>query len=409
MEAVMSLARPIVPAVALALAFAGCVGPRQTTRSSAVLPSSDPPAALAPREVPQFVCLGSDDNGFSGLDGSGAAGGMHFLTSLFAGRVNALGRANPLTYDGSPAHFSFYVNTHYLVSESGTDPAAYGVRPPENPLWIKRAWREAIDSGHEIGVHTHSHPHGRELSAAAWADEMSRCVEVLGRPYAAGETLEAPVPGSGLGVARTELRGFRTPYLEYSGETLAAARSQGFAYDCSLEEGTAEGQDGTNFTWPYRLDHGSPLGEALGRHPGLWEIPVYVYIVPPDDDCARLGVAPGLRARLRSRHEYFDEGSGKITGMDWNLWCEFGMTPAEFLATLRYTLELRLAGNRCPLTVGLHSELYSDRSEADGCATPVAERRTALAALLEHFLRHEEVRLVSHRELLAWLEHPAPL
>ncbi len=138
----MSLGSPIVPAVALALAFAGCVGPSQTTRSSAVLPSSDPPAALAPREVPQFVCLGSDDNGFSGLDGSGAAGGMHFLTTLFAGRVNPPGRANPLTYDGCPAHFSFYVNTHYLVSESGDR---------SRGLWRPAAGEPAVDQARLAG------------------------------------------------------------------------------------------------------------------------------------------------------------------------------------------------------------------------------------------------------------------
>jgi hypothetical protein len=95
--------------------------------------------------------------------------------------------------------------------------------------------------------------------------------------------------------------------------------------------------------------------------------------------------------------------------MDWNLWCEFSMTPAEFLATVNYTLEQRLSGNRCPLTIGLHSELYSDRHDTTECATGVAERRAALAQLVDSVQRHDVVRVVSSRELLGWLKQPVPL
>ena len=391
-----------VAAVVLAGGLVGCRG---------VVPSrsagtASPPAGLAPQQVPQFVVFGSDDNGYAGLEGSGAGGGMHFLTGLFAGRSNPAGTGDPGTFDGAPAHYSFYVNTHYITGETI---AAYGDVVRDDPVWVKRAWREAIDAGHEIGVHSHSHPHGRELSAAQWEDEITRCAEILGRPYDEREEPGAVNPASGLGVARAELLGFRTPYLEYSDRTLEAVHRQGFAYDCSLEEGTQDDQDGTNFVWPYLLDHGSPANPEIGPHPGLWEIPVYVFIVPPDEACERLGVPRGLRAELKKRKDYFDVEAGKVTGMDWNLWCEFSMTPAEFLATVNYTLELRLQGNRCPLTVGLHSELYSDRQLAGECRTSVPERRAALAQLVDSMLRRDELRVVSSRELLDWLRRPAAL
>jgi len=131
--------------------------------------------------------------------------------------------------------------------------------------------------------------------------------------------------------------------------------------------------------------------------------------VPPDEACERLGVPRGLRAELKKRKDYFDVEAGKVTGMDWNLWCEFSMTPAEFLATVNYTLELRLQGNRCPLTVGLHSELYSDRQLAGECRTSVPERRAALAQLVDSMLRRDELRVVSSRELLDWLRRPTAL
>ena len=363
-----------------------------------------PPAGLAPERVPQFVCFGSDDNGLSGLPESGSPGGLHFVTELFAGRRNPPGSGNPVTFDGAPLHYSFYVNTRYLTRGPGV--TGYDVGPSEDPALVRRAWREAVDAGHEIGNHTHSHPHGRELTVAQWQDEIRRCAEILERPYptAAGGGGE-----SGLGIPHGDLLGFRTPYLEYSDATLEAVARLGFAYDCSLEEGTQGVQDGTSFVWPYRLDNGSPGNPAIGPHPGLWEIPVYVFIAPPDDECERLGVAPGLRARLRSRQDYFDATTGVITGMDWNLWCEYGMTPAEFFATIAYTLEQRLKGNRCPLTVGLHSELYSDLQTAGECSASPAERRAALARFLDWLLQHDTVRVVSARELLGWLRHPATL
>ncbi len=383
---------------------AACTAVRRPTPPAVPPPSPAPPEGLTPERAPLFVCFGSDDNGYSGLAGSGAEGGMHFLTELFAGRRNPAGTGSAATFDGAPLHYSFYVNTHYVAPEPGGP--AYGDAPREGPAWVRRAWREAIEAGHEIGNHTHSHPHGRDLTVGQWEAEMRRCTEILGRPYAP-EDAAGTLPG--LGVAHEQVIGFRTPYLEYADATLTAAQNQGFAYDCSLEEGTQPDQDGRNFVWPYRLDHGSPANPAIGPHPGLWEIPVYVFVVPPDEACARLGVPAGLRAALKQRQQYFDTAAGKITGMDWNLWCEYRMSPAELLATVRYTVELRTQGNRAPLTIGVHSELYSDRLRGGECAGTAADRRAALAELVDDLQRRPEVRIVSARELLSWLRHPVAL
>jgi hypothetical protein len=380
-----------------------CMGPAPRSQPASP-PAVQPPAGLLPGQVPQFVVFGSDDNGFSGLEGSGAGGGLHFLTELFSGRRNPPGCGNPLTFDAAPLHFSFYVNTYYIAAAPPEKSAYEGER--ENPVFVKRAWKEALDSGHEIGAHTHSHPHGKEFNPRRWQEEIQLCIAILGRPYVADDSKNQ----SGLGIDRAHLAGFRTPFLEYSDDTLTAVQQLGFLYDCSLEEGTQAGQDGGNFFWPYRLDNGSPGNTPLiGPHPGLWEIPVYVFIVPPDSECERYGVPAGLRSTLQQRQNYFDPVAGKITGMDWNLWCEFAMTPAEFLATLKYTLDLRLSGNRCPLTVGLHSELYSDKQDTKGLNATVAERRAALQEFFAHIQQVPQVRVASHIELLRWLQRPEPL
>jgi hypothetical protein len=387
-----------------------CTGPRFKAEIAPPPATADPPGGLRPQQVPQFICFGTDDNGYSGLEGSGGSGGLHFLSELFAAHKNPAGSGNLRTFDGASWHYSFYVNTFYItLADQGLSP--YGaIGKEENPVFVKRAWKEALENGHEIGVHTHSHFHGREFSVGQWQEEMRRCIDTLTLPYDAAETPEKPNPLSGLNVVRGELFGFRTPFLEYNDNTIQAVRSLGFLYDCSLEEGLQPACDGRNFLWPYRLDWGSPGNpQTIGKHPGLWEIPVYVFIVPPDNECERYGIPPGLRAKLKKIQDYFDPESGKISGMDWNLWYEFFMTPAEFLATLKYTLDLRLTGNRCPLTIGLHSEIYSDKYNSSASPVTVAEKQRALREFLKYVNQLPQVRVVNNRELLAWLLQPEPL
>jgi hypothetical protein len=358
-----------------------------------------PPAGLTPQQVPLFVVFGSDDNG--------VPDGMRFLTGLFADRVNPSGSANRQTYDGMPAHFSFYVNTRFIVPDTG--PAAYASTVKSDPVEVKRAWQEAIDAGHEIGVHTHSHPHGRSFTVSQWREEIERCIEILGRPKDSNEAADAPNSESGMGIPRRQLLGFRTPYLEYNDATLAAVRAEGLTYDCSLEDGARKSQDVRYLPWPYTLDLGSPSDPSIGSHAGLWEIPAYVFVVPPDEVCAEYGVPAGLRRHLAGVQDYFDPAAGKISGMDWNLWIEFAMTRAQFLATIRYTMDLRLQGNRSPFTIGLHSALYADTSDTNGLNATVAERRLALQELIDDFLARPQVRLVSAAELLQWLQAPVAL
>jgi hypothetical protein len=112
---------------------------------------------------------------------------------------------------------------------------------------------------------------------------------------------------------------------------------------------------------------------------------------------------------MKQKNDYFEVDQGKITGMDWNLWFEYGMTKAEFLATMKYTLDLRLQGNRCPLNVGLHSAIYADRSTENPPGSKVEERREAVREFVDYALSKPEVRIVNSRELLRWLDSPAPL
>lgn len=372
------------------------------------------PAGLAVAETPQLVCVSSDDNGFSGLAGSGSEGGLHYLTELFASLRNPAGAGNGRVFDGRAPHYTFFVNTRYAVPDESAVPAPAGSRGGrESPVYVKRSWREAVERGHEIGVHTHSHPHGRSFTVREWEDEMRRSIDVLVRPWDPRETPERPNPGSGLGVTRASVIGFRAPFLEPSDNAMAAAFRIGFVYDSSIEDGPGLGPHKGDFAWPFTFDQGLPQNvPPIGRYPGFWEIPLGNFVVPPDAECARYGVPEGLRDRLKKVQGYFDPANGEITGADWNLWNEFNVTPAEFLAVLKYTLDLHLSGNRSPMTVALHSAIYTVKASEppDSQARAAAEaRRAALQDFLTYALAKPEVRLVNHRELLGWLRRPAGL
>lgn len=211
--------------------------------------------------------------------------------------------------------------------------------------------------------------------------------------------------------------GFRAPYLEYNDNAIKAVSRRDLLYDTSIEEGFQDDQDGKNFFWPYMLDNGSQ-GDKLtagqfnrrpvSNYPGLWEIPIYAVIVPPDSECAQYGVVPGFRKKMKKEQYYFKEDSGKISGLDWNLWNEFKMTREEFVATLKYTLNLRRQGNRCPFVFGTHSDVYSPKYREVANAT-VEDRQEALIEFIDYVLSLPEVRIVSAKELIDWMKAPSPL
>lgn len=357
--------------------------------------SAAPPAGLPPSAVPQFVQFGFDDNGISGADGSGTTGGVRWVRELFTGRKNPEGKGNPATFDGTPARFSLYVATRYIEAPDTDRPAP-----------LKREWRAVADAGHEVGLHTHSHSHGEGFDSAQWSREIALCREWLGKPFVSDDAAD---PAIGIGVPASAISGFRTPYLEWGRPLFPALRAAGLDYDCSVEEGGDPAYDGRNYLWPYRIAPGfggDPRASGADRE--LWELPVYEVIVPPDEECERYGVAPGLRSRLAGRVDYFDAADGKITGFDWNLWVAFGMSRSEFVATFKYSLDLRLRGNRAPFTFGTHSDIYSEQYEALPGST-AEERRAALAEALDYALAQPEVRVVAARDLLRWLRDPHSL
>lgn len=334
--------------------------------------SQQPPCGLAPAQVPMFVSIGWDDNG--------QPGGMSWAVDLLEGRGKN----------------TFFITCSYAQTA---------------------AWQAAYQAGHELGNHTVTHATDRGVGLERWRQELRDCNAFL---------------TDMVGVPADEIAGFRTPFLKYDDDTLSVVQELGFQYDTSIEEGyewndSANGgaggpMNGTDFYWPYTLDDRSPghttqveWGEGLQEiepHPGLWELPVYAVVVPPDEVAAQYGIEPGLRAQLKTRQSWFDVEGGLITGFDYNLWAStsvggFAMTKDEVVATLKYTLDQRLAGNRAPMLFGAHTDYYVASWNANASGAPTeAERRAAIEEFLDYAQTKPEVQIVTYKHVLDWVRNP---
>jgi peptidoglycan/xylan/chitin deacetylase (PgdA/CDA1 family) len=342
------------------------------TGNDNVPPSKQPPGGLRVDQAPLFVALGFDDNPDEEA--------VRWVMSVLAARKNPLGRGQAATHDGTVPRATFY-NTSALESAAAS-------------------WKEAHAAGHETANHTVNHLHGAggpggmNFDAARWRMEIQGCTDFLTGPR--------------VGARREEIAGFRTPFGQYNGALFPVLKQLGFRYDCSIDEGNTPDQDGTNYFWPYTLDGGSPGHTARADLPaittwprGLWEMPIYALLAPPDSEAPRYGVPPGLVRKLGN--------GGKITGMDWNLWFGVQVTGPEFTAVLKYTLDQRRKGNRAPLLIGMHSKIYGIAGWEVPPAAPTAQARGAVTEFLDYALGFPEVRVVPTAAVLDWIRNPVPL
>ncbi len=371
--------------------------------------SQSPPGGLPADRVPQFVSFGFDDNGYSGLEGTAGTGGFSWSVAMAQSKHNPAGSGEARNYDGAPVKFSYYLTTAYIA-----------IWQSESPTYVKRAWHQALGEGHEMGNHTQTHSHGAAFDKAHWGQEIQDCIDWITKPFDPAEVNFSPDASKGAGIARDVIYGYRTPFLEYNDATFGVLTDKGFYYDTSIEEGWQEDVDGSNMPWPFTLDDGSPGNEVLvgwqldppkehlTSHPGLWELSPHPVIVPPDDQCAKYGLGYSLRDKMHGIASWFDVGSGKVTGLDYNLWVQFKLNKAEFLAVMKYTLDQRLAGNHAPFTFGAHTDIYSSKYTAATGASDI-ERQQAVEEFIDYALSKPEVRVVSNKQILDWVRNPVPL
>lgn len=339
----------------------------RATSNMSLPPSQLPPAGLEPANVPQFVIMSFDDNQYPD--------GMRNMLNVYSTITNPAGTGNAATFDGTPGKTTFF------VTPGGRDATGEWTVSDDTVL----SWKEASMQGHEIGNHTYYHEHGSGFTVERWTSELIKTNDFL---------------TTRLGLQASEIRGFRTPFLEYNQNLFTALKNQGFEYDSSYEDGWRywpHVEDGSTLYWPFTLDHDGPPGDgrALGKVAGVWELPIPCIF-------------------------YEDNGTtARVTGFDYNIWFAKSATKQMFLDMLKHALQKSYYGNRSPFNFGTHTNYYSDMGFEDlkiwdpnsvsKLTTTVAERTAAIKEFLDYAVTLSDVRVVSLEQVLDWMKNPAPL
>ena len=121
----------------------------------------------------------------------------------------------------------------------------------------------------------------------------------------------------------------------------------------------------------------------------------------------------GLRERIAARAPFpypslYEASTGKITGLDYTLLVDAGVTGDEMRAILEYNLDLHLSGNHSPLIFVAHAHLYAFSNPKDNPDTPSDAIRNArwegLTAFISYALTKQEVRIVAVGDVLKWIQ-----
>lgn len=362
-----------------------------------LLPATTPPNDLDPSEVPQFIVVSSDDNG--------QVDGLKWFSEMMAQKQNPSPEvSNPRTFDGDSIKASLYIAGNVLKNNT-----------------VVELLKGLYKRGFEMGNHTTNHVGTVTLD---WTKE-----EVSSHLTVKEYTKEVVDCNVGLvekvGVKRSDIKGFRTPFIAYSDTVLETIDQQAFLYDASIISGNETwesiGDVGTYF-WPYTMEEGTPSATAdnhytnafdlyIGKHPGLWEMPVQMFQAPEDSLCEKYGTTPGLRKRITDSVSYASP-NGKVDAVDYNLWSTFKLNKEDHIATLNYSLDKSYYGNRAPLFYVIHSDFYTDNSYYSSSFKSVEkaeDRRATLEAFIDYALTKPNVRFVSAEQLIDWLRDPQPV
>ncbi|WP_086981305.1 polysaccharide deacetylase family protein [Vibrio aphrogenes] len=379
-----------------------------TLRAANVAPSQQPPAGIPLNDVPQFIAIAFDDNHL--------VDGQRWVLQQWGRRTNPLGHGQKQTYDGQPIHTTFFNHCEGILKNNEL---------ATHTGHVKETWYRAHLFGHEMANHTLNHFNGVTFSAEQWQQQIGECQQLMSQPFT---QTDPEFPNDQQGIDAQAL-GFRAPYLAYSEAMFSALKKLGIRYDASITEGYDPAHHAGNSFWPYTLDNGSPGAELMtsqGRQPpishnagsysagfhyaGLWEIPVYTLLIPDDETSQQYGIHYSLRDKIASNFNAFDRHNPKIESSDHHLFYIAKLSGPEVLAILKYNVEQRLLGNKAPLTFLAHSDYYDDQFDLwHPTHTTAAQRRQTLEAFLDYVLSAPQNRVVSHIELLKWLENPQPL
>jgi hypothetical protein len=267
------------------------------------------------------------------------------------------------------AHFTFFASGVYLLDEAkraryrpprhGPGQSDIGFAQADRGLTAPQVVRRTLEhlsaahrEGHEIGTHYNGHfcapydGHVGEWTAADWRAELIEFDRLVFRA------------GAGLPFGRHDVVGGRTPCLEGRLKTLYGVLARrGFRYDASQV---------------------APLGQWPRRELGIWSIPL-----------SEIPLAGHTFDVIAMDYNLFANQTEAVSAAPWRS----RAIENEAFLTFRRAFVRSYFGNRGPLSIGNHFETWNHWAY-----------NRALARFLAGVCRLREVRCVSHRELVDWLE-----
>jgi peptidoglycan/xylan/chitin deacetylase (PgdA/CDA1 family) len=262
------------------------------------------------------------------------------------------------------AHFTYFLSCVYLLApETRGEYAPPGMRQGRSNVGsgysredvaarLDHIW-QARAEGHEIANHACGHFDGSGWSRRDWAHELAEFDRIVAGSYAINGIEGEPEGWQDF--VRSEIRGFRAPYLSTTDAMFSALAGHGLEYDSSA---VSRG--------PVLPEPGAPIRFALPMIPE----------------------GPSQRPIIAMDYNLFVRHSGGIERSDGD-----GAFEARTLAAFQNALDEELAGERRPLQIGYHFTLMNSG---------------AYWRALERFARdacaRAEVRCVSYRGYIEQIE-----
>ena len=280
--------------------------------------STDIPGGLPPNQTPQIVTISFDD-------GLRVEDYERYYSQFLNGRKNPNGCPIPLTF------FITHNYTDYALTEdlfsAGHEAADHSVTHREEPWWLNAS---VADLTAEIV--------DMQTILLAWAN-----------------------------IARSNVIGYRAPYLATSENEIKALYDSNFTYECSMTTPT--------MYWPFTLDYKSPICTSpatcpVNSYPGLWILPNIQYKQKNGPVCPMLDA------------------------------CTKPTTEQEWLDFLLDNFFAHYHGNRAPFGLYAHSAWFYLFNQG---------RLQALEAFLDKIQSMPDVYIVTQSQMLAWVRSPTPL
>ncbi len=143
------------------------------------------------------------------------------------------------------AHFTYFLSCTFLMTKAeggksyrapghkaGRSNVGFAQSREEIAARVRNIW-QAKQAGHEIGSHACGHFDGKDWSSRDWTNEFGVFDAALSQAWKAAG-IENEQPGGWADFVKSDIRGFRAPYLSTSDGLVPALEKAGFAYDASL-------------------------------------------------------------------------------------------------------------------------------------------------------------------------------